>query len=781
MNMKEEQVKEEREKEKQVKEEQIKKERTEAVRCARMTETSSDFCLEFNERNEITAIRSPLDPYRMNWAGGSSGRAAGSHKILEDDGTAGKSKAVGNGETAEKSKMTGSNGVAEKHWGSVICRDGVSVHISRKFLRHGAEKAGFETMPENGGRMRGRLPDSLVETYTFRNETDFVIYTRETELGICVTFPDYYTEAAVCMTQCCNTHIWCGGSSSYIMALRMGGEAPHLGLVLREGSLQGYSVERISSTEGREEELSNHRGVFILHPEPICIGPGESFTLSWELFWFDGKEDFRRRLLAVPGFVSIASESFLLTGRRPIEFTAAVCCDGEERPVILREGKVVPYRWKRRELEELAICMKKGEPEESMEGVKAEEPEEAARMWHGGSAWNAVVRESPEHTGEYNYEIIWKGRRSRTSFLVMPDIWELAGKRCRFIAEHQQCVAEGSYLKGAYLIYDNETHRQFYDHRNDYNGGRERVGMGVLMAHYLQRYPDAELRKSLERYLEYVLRELFDEETGEVFNDAPRCRDYIRLYNYPWMSRFFLELYLLTEDAVFLDRYEKCTEYFYNAGGSRFYAIGMPMAESVKIFRRAGRKDQAEKLLRHYLEQGDFILECGKNYPAHEVDYEQSIVAPAAICMCELYALTKEEKYGRAAREQLRLLDLFQGFQPDYHMNEAAIRHWDGYWFGKRKCLGDTYPHYWSALSGYAYAVSGQYGITGDYTEKADRTLRAVLSLFREDGSASCAMVYPMSVNGRAAAFYDPWANDQDWGLYYTLKYGEETQAQAVI
>ena len=114
-------------------------------------------------------------------------------------------------------------------------------------------------------------------------------------------------------------------------------------------------------------------------------------------------------------------------------------------------------------------------------------------------------------------------------------------------------------------------------------------------------------------------------------------------------------------------------------------------------------------------------------------------------------------------------------------MNEAAIRHWDGYWFGKRKCLGDTYPHYWSALSGYAYAVSGQYGITGDYTEKADRTLRAVLSLFREEGSASCAMVYPMSVNGRAAAFYDPWANDQDWGLYYTLKYGEEAWAQTVI
>ena len=38
---------------------------------------------------------------------------------------------------------------------------------------------------------------------------------------------------------------------------------------------------------------------------------------------------------------------------------------------------------------------------------------------------------------------------------------------------------------------------------------------------------------------------------------------------------------------------------------------------------------------------------------------------------------------------------------------------------------------------------------------------------------ASCAMVYPAEVNGRDAHFWDPWANDQDWGLYYNLKLRE--------
>lgn len=656
--------------------------------------SSSDFDIEYHAAGQIAAIRSPRDPYGMNWTQG---------KYL---------------------------------WGTVLGEYELDAEVSRRYL------AG-----------RSGEGDSLEETYVFRNRTDFDIFTAGTGLGICTPFPDYYTEAAVCMTNCCNTHIWCGGRSSYIMALRMGGEAPNLGLVLREGGLQGYSVERMEFTSGREEELSNHRGDFILHPESFHLGPGEAYVLTWELFWFRDKEDFLKRLLSTPDFVNVAADSYLVTGKEKLRFSVRICSDDrEERPVIRRNGKELPCLWQ----------------DGSCSDDRAAGEKKRSCTWQNRS-W--TVQEEPEGTGEYQYEIIWKGRKSRAAFLVKSDPWELAGKRCRFIAGKQQFREAGSHLDGAYLIYDNETHRQYYGHRNDHNGGRERVGMGVLMAYYLQKHPDAELERSLENYLSYVLRELFDEETGEVFNDAPRCRDYIRLYNYPWMSRFFLELYELTGNGDFLERCYRCTEFFYRSGGGRFYAIGMPMYESVRVFREEGRTEQAEKLLAYYREHGDFILSCGKNYPAHEVDYEQSIVAPAAIYMSELYLLTGDERYAREAKAQLAVLDLFQGFQPDYHLNEAAVRHWDGYWFGKRRCLGDTFPHYWSALSGYAYAAAGMWMDPAVCQKKAENTLRAVLSLFGEDGTASCAMVYPMSVNGRKAAFYDPWANDQDWGLYYALKY----------
>lgn len=65
--------------------------------------------------------------------------------------------------------------------------------------------------------------------------------------------------------------------------------------------------------------------------------------------------------------------------------------------------------------------------------------------------------------------------------------------------------------------------------------------MGALLALYLRHCPDPELEKSLDFYMEYVTRELFDTDTGEVFNDVCRNQDWKRLYNYPWISLLCLE------------------------------------------------------------------------------------------------------------------------------------------------------------------------------------------------------------------------------------------------
>ena len=71
-----------------------------------------------------------------------------------------------------------------------------------------------------------------------------------------------------------------------------------------------------------------------------------------------------------------------------------------------------------------------------------------------------------------------------------------------------------------------------------------------------------------------------------------------------------------------------------------------------------------------------------------------------------------------------------------------------------------------------------RYKLTGDRSdlEFADTCIRNNLSLFLPDGFASCAFVYPDFINGKPGKFFDDYANDQDFALYFALKYFEERQ-----
>ena len=119
--------------------------------------------------------------------------------------------------------------------------------------------------------------DSLRERYTFENALPADVFIGRGDVGIFTTFHDGYTAAGVCMRQRCHAHIWCGGESSYICARKMGPYPDGLGLVLTEGDLDTYSVL------GAKD---NTRGDFLLHPAPLCLCPGESFTVAWEIFRF---------------------------------------------------------------------------------------------------------------------------------------------------------------------------------------------------------------------------------------------------------------------------------------------------------------------------------------------------------------------------------------------------------------------------------------------------------------------------------------------------------------
>ncbi|MGF7011041.1 hypothetical protein M2146_001584 [Lachnospiraceae bacterium PF1-22] len=623
---------------------------------------NQDFEYQENEQGQLVFLKNTKDKYQMNWLN------------------------------------------RKEVWGKVIMPEGLTLHTRLSFTEEG----------------------KLREQYVFSNETQFDVFVQKNSIGIYTTFPDDYVSAKQCMTERCHAHVWCGRETTYLYGLRMGGEGPHLGLVLTEGSVDGYSIVR------DEEQRSNDRGCILLHPEAFHLRANESYVISWELLWFAEEKQFFDEL-------------------NKYKHTALVSVD---KIVALKNEKTTVF-----------IEKKQGT---NAEGIEVYANGQRMEVSEKGNFF--FVQSSNRESGEVCWDINVNGHSTSAKTLVMPEIEVLAQKRCEYIVNKQQYHEEGSHLDGSLLVYDTEDEKIYYSHMPDHNGGRERVGMGVLLAKYLQKHTDENIERGLDKYTAYIRRELFDEKDGTVFNDVSRNNDWHRIYNYPWMSVFFMErfkLYGLREDLVAM--YKTMVAYYRN-GGIQNYSIGIPIVESVFLLNENSMSKEAAQLTELYCDHAGAIVETGLNYPPHEVNYEQSIVAPGVSVLLQVYSLTQDDKYLQTATEQMKVLELFNGKQPDYHLYETAIRHWDGFWFGKSKLLGDTFPHYWSVISGEAFLQYWKITDEERYLEKAKASIRGGLSLFSESGEATCAYLYPQSVNGRKGDFADPWANDQDWALYYYLK-----------
>ena len=125
-------------------------------------------------------------------------------------------------------------------------------------------------------------------------------------LGVSFPLQDRYTDSVTCRDYRCHAHIFCGENTSYIMALRMGGAAPHMGMVLTKGSLSAYSVERDLKLQ------SNDRGCFWLHPSAQEFAPGDTMKLEWKVFPHQGREDFREKLRAFSQVILVDAEQYVI-------------------------------------------------------------------------------------------------------------------------------------------------------------------------------------------------------------------------------------------------------------------------------------------------------------------------------------------------------------------------------------------------------------------------------------------------------------------------------------
>lgn len=564
---------------------------------------------------------------------------------------------------------------------------------------------------------------NFVEEYHVKNLRNSDLFLERGELGICVPFNDRYTDAEDCRLHRCNTHIWCGQHSSWVNAMRMGVSDYNLGMVLIKGELDSYSVMGSGS---------NTRGTFILNHGYRQLREGEEFTFAWELFWHKGDEDFRKNVFISKQYIDIRAEHFTLFQGEKIQFTAQIPDQTRKVSVFCENAQVAYVREK--------------------------------NLVH--------VSYSPQKPGEYRFWILADEIRTHADFLAVSGWEQLVDKRVRFIVEKQQYHCPESPLDGAFLIYDNKEGYPVFDSVvTDHNACRERVGMALLLIKYLQRKEDDTLRSALERYLRFLYREFLDSDSGEVFDGAGKDRSAIRLYNAPWITLLLTEMYVLTKEREYLDQVLRILEKYYTQGGKRFYPNGLSMVKTVEAFRHAGMHKEAQRVLSLFEDHVNNMIAHGLYYPKHEVNFEQTIVTAPANYISEMGILTGNPLYQSEAKKHIEVLERFSGHQPDFHQNEIPIRFWDDFWFGKAQLYGDTFPHYWSCLTARAYM--NYYRLTGEkkYQKAARECFRNCLCLFTEEGKGSCAYVYPFKVNGQKGEFYDEWANDQDFALYFYMDY----------
>lgn len=649
----------------------------------------------------LSSIINKLDRYQMNWIMTSDGSQY-SWQTAND--AWGLGYGMVNGDTVRWNKPTSST-------------------IRNNQTTHSYQTAYFKlnvvrTLDQNG---------LFTESYQFTNTTSGTI--KISDVAINTPFNDNYPDSKTCVESRCNAHIWAGDHSSYVFAERMGAEAPHLGLVLTQGSLKSYELKN----RNLKPSGSNARGTILLNPSDITLPPKKSQTIKWVLFATESWNDFYTKAQTF-GFVKGYAERYVIEQNQPLH-------------VVFESNKKLTN----------VTCLVNGE-----------------KVAFTQTDGTVEVQTLPHSVGAMKVQLLYGNNQSTfVNVLRIESIDRLIAKRANFIVSNQQLNDTSDARCGAYMVYDNETHSIYKNNdkrkASDVNEGRERVGMGVFLAMYLQKHPDSTLQASLERYCRFVRYKLQrpDYSVPSSIDGGGRKR----VYNYPWVTQLYLEMYQLTNQKSYLiDFYRTLRKYFVDSNHT-YYAIGVPIQKGLIALKKEGMQAAYDSILADGKLTAENFLRTSLFYPRHEVNYEQSIVAPSVVFLLEMYQITNDVRYLKEGEKQLRALEAFGGNQPDYHLNNIALRHWDGYWFGKYKYWGDVMPHYWSTITSEAYTRYAT--ITGqkDYLKRAETIVKNNLCNFFEDGSASCAYLFPAKVNERKAAFFDPFANDQDWALVYYLKF----------
>ena len=583
-------------------------------------------------------------------------------------------------------------------------------------------------------RVERKLDENdLVERYEFANVSERTLSL--SEIDVYTTFNDNYRPKAELRTRRCHAHVWAGENAGWVAAMRIGGRAPHLGLMATEGRIAAYELKERDLKKGG----SDTRGVICLSPPDAVLKPGEATAVGWRIFVHDGWDGFKAGILARGGVWAEASTYVVSRGETSrIVFEArdaalfgevSASADGKDLPVTRNGAKcVVEY---------------------------------------------AYVRDGAVRV-EFRYG---SGKMTHVEILGVADERALVDARVRYILKHQIYHAPGEPQDGAFLPYDPETDTLVQAWRQpnagksfwaNWSEGRERLGMGVFLARYAQLGPKEKelVLPALLAYARFVQTGLIDAD-GILWGSTARPWRY-RRFDLPWGAIFFAEMFRVTGDVAYAkEAWRQQRNAYRDLGTHRLVASSEK--DVAFAVRGAGLGREFEELVSLYRTHKDAILQAG-GLNTWEVGTSPEGCGGILMQFLQSGELVGEPAYGKYALSTL--LPEFEaclGRQPAWCSHDIGLHHWDGFWFGKLKMWGDTLPQDWNGTAAEAFREVAR--ATGDrrYAARARAIVRQTLGLFEPDGRAHCVFICPDRVDGKPGKVFDPLMNDQDWALAFYL------------
>ena len=581
---------------------------------------------------------------------------------------------------------------------------------------------------------------SYYEKYIIKNFGSTEFFLTKDNFGIPFPYDCLYDPSKDILNKTCINHVWCGGDSAWIYSVKCCADTPYLSMNVIEGAIDDYSINFNMS---RVNNASHYRGAIVLHPRECIIAPDESLTIVFRYRFVNEKPDLT--LPDYKGAIRLSADKYSAERNEKINILFESESEWESLKLIC-DGKELGYHKK------------------------------------GNTAFAEI---SFDTLGERTVFAEVDKKTTLIHINIMMSVSEILEKRAHFIVDNQQYIKPGSHIDGAYLIYDNDTKRMFYDsYLGDHNASRERIGMGLTVCKALQQKYDEKLMNSLKKHREFVERELFDADSGMVYNHVQKTERPIRFYNLPWVSTYYLEWYRLTKEVKCIEYAAKILIKFFEITDFKEDAQCCEVSDICEILEKEKLFSLKEKLTDLFLKYAENLVSKARSWNfLGECAYCSELPNSECAYTSQAYIMTKDKRYLEAASETLKMTMAFFARQPDFHLNCVNVRYWDRYWFGKVRSYGDLFPHYWSTLAAWCMNLYDKANGSDELKTLIKSNLTANLCVYKEDGFASNNYLYPYKIKQYSpdniyerAYFnpgifygknYDSWSNDQDWALYY--------------